>query len=234
MLRTLIWFAYFWISLVIYLPAMFKLKNLSDAEKRTFADEKAREWAGRLLKLAGCSVELKGENLIPKDETVLYVCNHQSNFDIPLTICYLPKTKGFIAKVEMLKMPLVRTWMKYLSCVFMDRDDPRQQVKSISAGIEILKSGQSMVIFPEGTRSRDGSVKEFKAGGLKLATKSGVTIVPVTIKGAIHLMEKGSWIIKPAKVEIIISEPIYITAEMNRETIQLSERVKDCIESKLY
>ncbi|GAU78596.1 1-acyl-sn-glycerol-3-phosphate acyltransferase [Fusibacter sp. 3D3] len=231
MIRTIIWFAYFWISLVGLMPALFKVNKMTANEKLEFADQKARQWSSKLLKLAGCKVEIVGLENIPKDSAVLYVCNHQSNFDIPLTILHLPKTKGFIAKVELLKMPFVRDWMKHMKCIFMDRSDIRQQVKGISQGVQSLKEGQSMVIFPEGTRSPDGKVKAFKPGGLKLATKSGVPIVPVTIKGSKDIMKKGSLLIKPANVEIIISEPIWINKEMNKETVALTETVKAIIES---
>lgn len=233
MIRTIVWFAYFWISLIGLIPALFKANKMAEDKKIEFADQKARQWASQLLKLAGCKVEVLGLENIPKDGSVLYVCNHQSNFDIPLTISYLPKTKGFIAKIELLKMPFVRDWMKHMKCIFMDRSDIRQQVKGISQGVQFLKEGQSMVIFPEGTRSPDGEVKAFKPGGLKLATKSGVSIVPVTIRNSKSIMKKGSLIIKPANVEIIISEPIFINKEMNKETVALTERVKSIIESHM-
>ena len=184
MIRTIVWFAYFWLSLIGLMPALIKANKMTEKEKLEFADRKARRWSSQLLKLAGCKVEVTGLEHIPENTAVLYVCNHQSNFDIPLAISHLPKTKGFIAKIELLKMPLVRDWMKHMKCIFMDRSDIRQQVKGISQGVQFLKSGQSMIIFPEGTRSPDGEVKAFKPGGLKLATKSGVPIVPVTIKNS--------------------------------------------------
>lgn len=234
MLRTIIWFSYFWIKLVLFMPSYFKAKRISDKKAQSdYADLKARAYMGALLKLAGCKVEVIGEENIPKDRAVLFVCNHQSNFDIPLMITQIKGKKGFIAKVETLKLPIIRDWMKFMNCVFMDRSDIRQQVKSISEGVQILKSGHSMVIFPEGTRSADGRLGEFKPGGMKLATKSGAPIVPVTINRSMDLMKKGTSKITPAKVTIIISPAIEITEEMNRETVALMEDVKGMIESKL-
>jgi len=198
-----------------------------------YADKKARQWMSSLLSLAGCKVEIIGLEKIPMDTAVLYVGNHQSNFDIPLMLTQLPKSKGFIAKIETLKMPFVSDWMKYMRCVFMDRNDIRQQVKGISEGIGYLKEGQSIVLFPEGTRSESGALGDFKPGGLKLATKSGVPIVPVTIKGSIDLMRKGSFKIKPSKVVIIVSDPIEITDEMNKDTKGLTETIKSIIHSNL-
>lgn len=231
MIRTIIWFLFFWIKLVIYLPSYFKAKKMQDPSG--YADIKARKWMGDLLKIAGCKVNVRGIENIPKGQTVLFVCNHQSNFDIPLMITTLPGKKGFIAKIETLKLPFVRDWMRFMRCVFMDRSDLRKQVKSISEGIEILKSGHSMVLFPEGTRSPDGELLDFKAGGFKLATKSGVPIVPVTINGSMHLMKKGTLKITPAEVEIIIGDAILMTDEMNKETVKLSEHVKSIIADTL-
>lgn len=231
MIRTIIWFLFFWIKLVLYIPSYYKAKKMHDPSD--YADLKAREWMGDLLKLAGCKVKVNGLEHIPKDQTVLFVCNHQSNFDIPLMITTLPGKKGFIAKIETLKLPFVRDWMRFMRCVFMDRSDLRKQVKSISEGIEILKSGHSMVLFPEGTRSPDGKLLEFKAGGFKLATKSGVPIIPVTINGSMHLMKKGTLKITPSEVEIIIGEAIVMTDEMNKETVKLSEEVKNIIMNTL-
>lgn len=234
MLRTIIWFIFFWVKLVLYLPSYYKAKRMSDPVLRgTYADEKAREWMGDLLKLAGCRVTVKGLENVPKDRAVLFVANHQSNFDIPLMITKLPGKKGFIAKIETLKMPFVSEWMKFMNCVFMDRSDLRKQVKSISEGVSILKSGHSMVLFPEGTRSPNGELLEFKPGGMKLATKSGAPIVPVTINHSMNLMKKGTMKITPADVVIIISEPIEMTDEMNRETVKLAEDVKSIIAASL-
>lgn len=234
MIRTIIWFAYFWIKLVLFIPSFFKAKKINDPIQRSnYADKRARNYMGSLLKLAGCKVSVEGLENVPVDQAVLFVCNHQSNFDIPLMITQLPGKKGFIAKVETLKLPIIRDWMKYMNCVFMDRSDIRQQVKSITEGVNILKSGHSMVIFPEGTRSEDGHLLEFKPGGMKLATKSGVPIVPVTINRSMDLMKKGTSKITPAHVTIIISPAIEITDEMNRETVKLTEDVKAIIASKL-
>ncbi len=234
MLRTVIWFIYFWVSLLFYIPSYFKAKSIKNSsEQMQYADKKARQWMSSLLSLAGCKIEIIGLEKIPMDTAVLYVGNHQSNFDIPLMLTQLPKSKGFIAKIETLKMPFVSDWMKYMRCVFMDRNDIRQQVKGISEGIGYLKEGQSIVLFPEGTRSESGALGDFKPGGLKLATKSGVPIVPVTIKGSIDLMRKGSFKIKPSKVVIIVSDPIEITDEMNKDTKGLTETIKSIIHSNL-
>lgn len=234
MIRTIVWFLGFWLSLIYFMPMLLKAKKIEALEeRRNFADKMARKWSLFLLKLAGAEVRVENSEKIPSEGSVVYIANHQSNFDIPLMIAHMPKSKGFIAKVETLKIPVVRSWMRHMQCVFMDRSDMRQQVRAISEGVSHLKSGQSIVIFPEGTRSADGVLGEFKAGSFKLATKSGSTIVPVAIVNSMGLMKKGEKIIKRGKVRLVVCDPIEITPEMNKETNELCEIVKLRIEEKL-
>lgn len=234
MIRTIVWTISFWLSLLLLLPFLLYAKLLKDEQKKVvLADQMARKWSRFLLALAGANVEVRGLERIPTEGPVVYVANHQSNFDIPLMIAHMPKTKGFIAKKELLKMPVVKSWMRYMKCVFIDREDIRQQVKSISEGVAQIKLGQSMVIFPEGTRSADGSLGTFKAGSLKLATKSNATIVPVAICNSRGLMPKGLYKVTPANVVLKICQPIENPEQMNRETNELAERIKHEIDSYL-
>jgi len=236
-MRTIIWFSYFWISLFGTIPTLKKVEQMTEsnelAEKDKIANEIATSWSGKLLRLAGCDVTVKGEENIPKDQTVLFVGNHQSNFDIPILLHYIEGNIGFIAKKELKKMPVISKWMAALDCVFMDRDNMRKSAIAINQGIKFLKAGRSMVVFPEGTRSRDGQPLEFKQGALKLATKSGVPVVPVTIKGSVDIMNSGSLRIKPAKVDLIFSPIIDPSDYPEKETKRITEDVKNAIVSKL-
>lgn len=236
-MRTIIWFSYFWISLFGTLPTLKKVEKMTNEEEReqrnAIIDKIATTWSGKLLDLAGVEVTVTGSENIPKDQTVLFVGNHQSNFDIPILLRYIDGTKGFIAKQELENLPVLSRWMKVISCVFMDRDSMRKSAIAINQGIKYLKSGTSMVVFPEGTRSRDGELLEFKQGALKLATKSGVPIVPVTIKGSVDIMASGSIWIKPAKVEVIFSKVIDPKDYPEKETKRITEDVKNEIVSKL-
>lgn len=236
-MRTVIWFIYFWISLVGTLPTLKKVESMtSDAQaeaRKQLIDAIASKWSERLLKLAGVEVRVIGQEHIPKNQTVLYVGNHQSNFDIPILLRYIDGTKGFIAKKELEKMPIINKWMTAINCVFMDRDNMRKSAMAINQGIKFLKAGTSMVVFPEGTRSKDGEPLEFKQGALKLATKPGIPIVPVTIKGSVDIMKSGSLRIHPAKVDVIFSPVIDPEAYPEKETKRITEDVKNAIVSKL-
>ena len=237
MVRTFIWFCYLWISLFQSIPDMKKAQKHQEAgelaERDAVVSGRVGPWARKLLKLSGNTVSVTGLENIPKDRAVLFVGNHQSNFDIPILLGHIDTPKGFIAKVELEKFPFISTWMPMMNCVFMDRNDMRQSAKAIMQGIKNLKNGYSMVVFPEGTRTDDGVLLEFKPGALKLATKSGAPIVPITINGSKEIMKKGQKIIRPAHVEIIIDKPIEITDEMKQDTIALSEHVKGIIAKNL-
>lgn len=237
MLRTLIWFIYFWLYQLGAYPKLLKADKLAAQEKWTERDvmltPEVQRWAHKLLKLAGCQVELKGSEHLIKDQAVLYVSNHQGNFDIPILLAFLPGAKGFVAKDSIEKMPLVSRWMKHMHCVFMDRDNLRQSAAAINEGIRNIKAGTSMVIFPEGTRSLDGQLLEFKPGALKLGTKPAAAIIPVTINGSIAMMPKGSFAIKPSKVIVTIHPPVLPDAYSGMDTTELSEQVKTTIQSGL-
>jgi len=237
MFRTLIWFIYFCLYQVFIFPSLLKAIRLAadnrTAELDVLANATAVPWSLSLLKLAGCRVHVTGAENIPQNTPVLFVSNHQSNFDIPILMAHTDRPTGFIAKESLEKIPLVSQWMRHIHCVFIKRGSPRDAAAAINQGVRFLKSGYSMVIFPEGTRSKDGFLQEFKPGALKLATKAGVPMVPVTISGSINMMRKGSFVIHPSDVELIISPAIMPESYETTDTVVLSDQVKTIIEGHL-
>ncbi|WP_235848880.1 MULTISPECIES: lysophospholipid acyltransferase family protein [Bacillaceae] len=237
-MRTILWFFYFFAYLIVAIPSLMKATRL-----RRQGNEKGHEehvikvtknWADFLLRKAGAKVHIHGLENVP-DETVLIVSNHQGNFDIPILLSSLNRKIGFISKKEVKKIPLIRTWMEHLDCIFMDRSNRRQAVKSILEGAKKLEQGQDIVIFPEGTRSKGGPVSRFKKGSFKLATRSKATILPITIDGSYRLMEANNNFIKPAEVHVTISKPIRVHQEYpDMDVIQLAEIVQNQIEDQLY
>lgn len=237
MFRTIIWFIYFWVYLIKVMPAYLKINRFFKAgklqERDILVHTEVSKWAKALLKLAGARVKVTGAEHVPKDRAVLFVSNHQGNFDIPILLACIDKPKAFVAKVEILKLPLIRSWMKQMNCVFMDRGDMRQSLRVMSEATEYVKQGYSMCIFPEGTRSKGDAMGDFKAGSLRIATKANAPIVPVTIKGSYKLMEKNGFAIKPADVELIISEPVE-TAGLSKEQLsELHHKVQGIIAEKM-
>ena len=172
-----------------------------------------------LLKLAGVTVTVKGAENIPEDTAVLYVGNHRSYFDILAGYTTVPTLLGFVAKKEMEKIPLLRTWMVNVNCLFLDRKNIKEGLKTILQGIEKVKNGVSIWIFPEGTRNPNEDITEllpFKEGSLKIAEKSGCPVVPVAIKGTAEVFEKHIPLICPSHVVIEFGEP-FIVKELDPE-----------------
>lgn len=146
-----------------------------------------------ILWLTGVKVTVIGEEQVPTDEAVLYIGNHRSFFDILLTYTRCPRLTGYIAKAEMEKIPLLSNWMRYLHCLFLDRKDIKKGLKTILTGIDLIKSGISVCIFPEGTRNRNESdleLLEFHEGSFRLATKTDCLIVPIAMNNTSEIFEK--------------------------------------------
>jgi 1-acyl-sn-glycerol-3-phosphate acyltransferase len=219
------------------MPRYFKvnrfLKEGKIKERDMLVDSVTSKWAKDLLELAGARVKVIGAENVPLDRTVLFVSNHQGNFDIPILLGCINKPKAFVAKIEILKMPLIRSWMKQMNCVFLDRSNLRQSLRVMNDATEYLKKGYSMVIFPEGTRSKGKTMGEFKAGSLRIAIKANVPIVPVTINGSYKLMEENGFVIKSAEVEVVISKPIETAGLSKEETNELHEKVLSVIAGNL-
>lgn len=237
MLRTIIWFIYFWGYLIIILPNLIRVRALHRAQKIEQRDREAdrivKKWGRSMVNISGSKVIVTGEEHIPLRGGVVFISNHQGNFDIPILLGFIDKPKAFIAKKELKKFPLISSWMYYMNCVFMDRSSARAGLKAIQEGVAFLKQGYSQIIFPEGTRSRGEQLGEFKPGSFKLATKAGVPIVPVTIKGSYKIMEANGGLIKPAVVEMFISEPVPTAGLSKVETEQLPEKVRNIITLQL-
>lgn len=169
-------------------------------------------WAFRVcLFFAGTTVIVKGEENVPKDEPVLYIGNHRSYFDILITYVRVPRPTGYIAKREMLKWPLLVSWMKNLHCLFLDRNDVKQGLKIILTAIEKIKSGISICIFSEGTRNKENhTFMEFHEGSFKIASKSGCPIIPMTIYNSADIFEDHLPKIKKTQVILEYGKPIYV------------------------
>lgn len=237
MIRTIIWFLYFALYLLVVSPFLKKAdrlkKNASQEDYDAYIHGMAKRWASSLIRVGGGNVSVYGLEHIPEDEPVLFVSNHQGNFDIPVILSNVPRKTGFISKIEVMKLPMIRSWMSHLDCVFLDRKDRRQAVKSISAGAESLKNGHSLVIFPEGTRSKGRPVQAFKTGSFKLATKSGVPIIPVTIEGTHAMMESKNNRITPGDVSITFGEPLRIHQDEKMSMAELAEATRQRIIGQL-
>ncbi len=172
-----------------------------------------------ILKVTGADITIIGHENVPKDQAVLYIGNHRSFLDILLTYVLCPDLTGYVAKKEMEPIPLLSTWMRYLHCLFLDRKDIKEGMKTILTAIEKVKSGISICIFPEGTRNKGTDELEllpFHDGSFKIATKSGCPIIPMAISNSAEIFENHFPKIKPCKVVVEYGKPIY-PEELSRE-----------------
>ncbi|HIT67612.1 MAG TPA: 1-acyl-sn-glycerol-3-phosphate acyltransferase [Candidatus Merdisoma merdipullorum] len=165
---------------------------------------------------AGTKLTVIGEENVPKDRAVLYVGNHRSYFDVVMTYARCPRLTGYIAKVEMLRYPLLRDWMKALYCLFLDRDDIKAGLKTILQGIEYIKNGISICIFPEGTRNHSDTMMPFKEGSLKMAEKTGCPIIPMAITNSAEIFENHIPFVRRCHVILEYGEPI-MPGELSKE-----------------
>ncbi len=166
-----------------------------------------------ILFLSGVKLEVYGEENVPKDEAVLYIGNHRSYFDIVITYARCPGLTGYVAKDSMLKIPFLRIWMKRLHCLFLDRTDIKAGLKMVLTGIEQIKNGISMCIFPEGTRVKteiETDMLPFKEGSLKMAEKSGCAIIPMAMIHTADIFEKHLPFVKKTHVILTYGAPIYV------------------------
>lgn len=162
-----------------------------------------------ILFMCGIKKTVIGLENIPKDEPVLYVANHRSYFDILIGYTSVPNLTGFVAKKEIKKIPFLRTWMKYLNCLFLDRENVREGLKMVLDGVELIKNGYSVWISPEGTRNHEKELLPFKEGSLKIAEKSGCAIIPVSLNNTDDIFEKHSPWVRSGHVIIEFGKPIY-------------------------
>lgn len=202
--------------LVLFIPVMLILLIVRKfrPDVSTFVAQGMVSVVFRLMIfITGSKVEVRGSENIPKDGGVLFVSNHRSYFDILTGLGYTKKPLGFVAKYEMIHVPLLKQWMELVNCLFLNRQDIKQGLKTIIKGIDQVKSGVSVWICPEGGRNMNPdvtNVKEFKEGSLKIAEKGKVPVVPVAIYGTYEIWEEHMPYMRKSKVIIEYGKPIVI------------------------
>lgn len=191
------------------------------------------QWGFRvILWFSGVKVTVIGQERIPKDQPVLYVANHRSYFDILLISVRCKNLTGFVAKKEMDKFPILNIWMRYIYCLFLDRENIREGMKTILKAIEYVKNGISMVIFPEGTRNKaqnDLELMEFHEGSFKIAQRTGCPIVPIAMNNTAEIFENHIPVLKPCHVIMEYCEPIVIADLAKEEQKHVGRYVQDII-----
>ena len=220
MIRTILIALTLFLYLVLLLPVLGIewIYHKINPEKADYQQLRMVQAAFRLmLKMTGARIQVIGEGNVPKDRAVLYVGNHKSYFDILITYSRVPRLTGYVAKKEMESFPILSIWMKRLHCLFLDRKDIKQGLKTILTGIDLIKNGISVCIFPEGTRNKSNDrLLPFKEGSLKMAEKTGCPIIPFAITNSSKLFEDHMPFVRPCDIIIEYGKPIY-PAELPKE-----------------
>ena len=191
-------------------------------------------WGFKMVLFAsGTTLKADGQENVPKDTPVLYVANHRSYYDIPTCYTLVKNNTGFVSKKEMEKVPCISRWMRYINCQFLDRENVREGLKTILNCIELIKSGTSIFLFPEGTRSLNGEMIPFKEGGFKIATKTGCPIVPVAIENTENIFETHIHKDKRQTVSVRFGAPIFVSELTPAEKKRLGTTVQEQIRTML-
>jgi 1-acyl-sn-glycerol-3-phosphate acyltransferase len=190
-------------------------------------------WGRVGLLLAGTRVEVHGAEKIPPDGPLIFMGNHQSNFDILTVYAGLPHHFSWIAKEELFRIPFFGYAMKRAGYLPLDRSDGRQALRMMASAAEKIRNGVSVIIFPEGTRSMDGKLIPFKRGGFLLAARAGVPIVPFTINGSATVNPPKRLHINKGKISLRFGDPISTEGATGKRRDDLIDRVRDAIESGL-
>jgi 1-acyl-sn-glycerol-3-phosphate acyltransferase len=168
----------------------------------------ARLWARSILFVSRIKVTVNGLSNVDPSKSFIYMSNHQSNFDIPVLLAYIPGQFRWLAKAELFKIPIFGHGMRGAGYISIDRFNRDSAFQSIDQAAKKIKDGVSVMIFPEGTRSKDGRIRPFKKGGFIMALNSGVPIVPVIVRGTWPIMSKDSLRINRGNVYLDIKQPI--------------------------
>lgn len=188
----------------------------------------ARLWSRGGLFLAGAKLVVSGEERIPPGEPVIFMGNHQGNFDILALSLAIPRQFSWIAKEELFRVPIFGAAMRRAGYIPLDRGHGRKAVRSMNEAADRVKGGVSVVVFPEGTRTLDGSLLPFKRGGFLLACRAGVPVVPFTIRGSREINPRNRLHLTRGTISIRFGAPIS-TENAGKDAEALMERVRSAI-----
>ena len=230
MLRTLFFYTAFFPFTLLSIGYLL-ISALLGGEERLHTS--ARQWARGCLWLGGVRLQVVGVEHLPAQGPVVYMSNHQGNFDIPALFAALPVQFRWLAKAELFRIPLFGLTMRIAGYIPVERQDRRLAVESMNLAAKQVAAGTSIMIFPEGTRSPDGALLPFKKGGFILALQAQAPIVPIAIDGSAALMLKSSWLIRSGEIRLRIFPAIPTAGLEVKDRDALLAEVEACIASAL-
>lgn len=167
-----------------------------------------RSWAKRLLFFAGVRIETIGLKNLEKGKSFVFVSNHSSYFDIPAIFVAIPQQIRIMYKKELEKIPFFGWYLRVSDFIPVEREESASARRSLTKAVQLIKENISVLIFPEGTRSFDGELQDFKRGAFLLALKANKEIVPLTIRGSYEILPRGKLVFLPGKIKVIVGRPI--------------------------
>lgn len=208
MIRT-VWTALAALGLTLYWGPAVLFQALRGRKESGWYVDVTRSWAGGVLRASGCRVVIEGAEHLRPGEPMVIVSNHASWFDVFAIAGTLPIPYHFVAKKELLRVPLFGPAMAAAGHVTVDRSNRERAIESLrEAGAMIRRTPAAVVIFPEGTRSKTGRLMPFKKGAFVLAAEAGVKLVPAAVTGSFRIMPPGAWRIRPSTIRLHYLEPI--------------------------
>jgi 1-acyl-sn-glycerol-3-phosphate acyltransferase len=202
--------------------------------KRNIGNWIGRLWSWMNLGLSGTSVVMRGRYKIDTDRSYVVMSNHQSHFDVWSLIAYLPLQLRWVMKIELRSIPVFGLGCEKLGMIYVDRGDSDKARESLDAAKDKIRAGASVVFFPEGTRSPDGLIHEFKKGGFVMALATETPILPITINGSRYALPKDMpLLMKPGNIEIIIHDPVEVSGLTYEDRDALMDKIRGIIEADL-
>jgi len=197
-------------AITVYTVVLGTLSISSSLFERNgrFAHWCARTWSRLILLTTGVHVEISGFERLDRDRAYVFVANHQSIYDIPIIFWSLPYQVRIIAKASLGTFPFIGWHLRRTGHMLVDRRNPVRALHVFARASKLMKQGLCLIVFPEGTRSRDGRVAPFKGGSFFLALRTGLPVVPLSVVGSRHVMLKGRLATSPGRVKLIVHEPI--------------------------
>ena len=212
----------------IVLGSVSVLSTLFDRHGN-FGHKCARAWSWLILKTTGVVVEVEGLDRLDRSRSYIFASNHQSIYDIPILFASLPFQLRILAKESLGRIPFMGWHLQRTGHVLVDRSNPGAGV--VRKMKRLVNEGHSLIVFPEGTRSTDGSVGRFKGGSFIIALQSGLPVVPITVIGSRHVMFRGELMVRPGRVRVVVHEPIE-TRSVPREAVrEFASSVREVVAS---
>jgi 1-acyl-sn-glycerol-3-phosphate acyltransferase len=189
----------------------------------------SRAWARTVLAAGGVRVTLRGVEKLDPGRNYVYVSNHASMFDIPAILAHVPGQVRIVYKKELEVIPVFGWGLKWGSYIGIDRRRGGEAMRSLEEAVGKIRNGASVLLYAEGTRTQDGRLQPFKRGAFNIAVRAGIPVVPLTVNGTYPILPKGSVVVRPRPVELVLETPIPVEGTGKDEEMRLMDKVHEAI-----